>query len=354
VITNGVVGNVMIKLAEGLSAGIFRALATEVLDIDPSLAMPHQPRIQPGAHHHERRAALQAVRRRGDQRHARQAPRVVHGGPGMIQPCGVRLAGTGSAVPDTRLTNHDLARILDTSDEWITQRTGIRERRISAGTRDPVFNLSCRAGQHALDMAGVKASDIDLVILGTVSGEMLCPSTSCRVAAALGATPAGAFDLTAACCGFVYSMNVADSIIRAGRAKRVLAIGCDAISSVVDYTDRTVSILFGDAAGAVVLERCDDPAKGCRYQTMSADGADWHHLYMPYRPDIVPECDRTNPIRLGNLRMNGREVYKFAVNRFREVIEDMPSGRPASRWTTSARSSATSPMRASSRAPSRS
>jgi 3-oxoacyl-[acyl-carrier-protein] synthase-3 len=171
-------------------------------------------------------------------------------------------------------------------------------------------------------MAGMKGSDIDLVILGTVSGEMLCPSTACRVAAALGATPAGAFDIAAACSGFVYSVNVADSIIRAGRARRVLAIGCDAISSVVDYTDRTVSILFGDAAGAVVLERCDDPSKGCRYQTMSADGANWQHLYMPYRPDIVPECDRTNPIRLGNLRMNGREVYKFAVNRFREVIED--------------------------------
>ena len=240
----------------------------------------------------------------------------------MMQPCGVRLAGTGSAVPDTTLTNNDLARILDTSDDWIAQRTGIRERRVSAGAPDPVFNLSCLAGQRALDMAGVKGSDIDLVILGTVSGEMLCPSTACRVAAALGATPAGAFDIAAACSGFVYSVNVADSIIRAGRAKRVLAIGCDAISSVVDYTDRTVSILFGDAAGAVVLERCDDPAKGCRYQTMGADGANWQHLYMPYRPDIVPECDRANPIRLGNLRMNGREVYKFAVNRFREVIED--------------------------------
>lgn len=238
------------------------------------------------------------------------------------QPCGVRLAGTGSAVPERRLTNDGLSKILDTSDEWILQRTGIRERRVSAGAPDPVFTLSCQAGQRALDMAGVRATDLDLVIVGTVSGEMVCPSTACRVAAALGATPAGAFDVVAACCGFVYSMNLADSIIRAGRANRILVIGADAISSIVDYTDRGVSILFGDAAGAAVLERCDDSTKGCRYQTMQADGASWHHLYLPQRADIVPESDRDNPIRLGYLRMHGREVYKFAVNRFREVIED--------------------------------
>ncbi len=237
-------------------------------------------------------------------------------------PCGVRLLGTGSAVPDRRLHNDELAKLLDTSDEWITQRTGIRERRVSAGAHDPVFHLACEASTRALDMAGIKASDLDLIVLGTVSGEMVCPSTACRVAAHLGATPCGAFDVAAACCGFVYSTNLADSIIRSGRANRVLVIGADAISSIVDYTDRTVSILFGDAAGAAVLERCDDPSLGCRYQTMNADGADWQHLYLPYRSNIVPDSDRDNPIRLGNLRMHGREVYKFAVNRFREVIED--------------------------------
>lgn len=240
--------------------------------------------------------------------------------------CGVRLAGTGSAVPPRVLHNRDLERMMDTSDEWIVQRTGIRERRISDPRVEGTFTLGRDALAAALDDAGLKGSDLDLIICGTCTPEMACPSTACRIAAALGATPAGAFDLTAACCGFVYSMNVADNLIRSGRFRRIGVIGVDAMSTAIDYDDRSVSILFGDAAGAAVLERDEDPGKGCIYQRMNADGRGWASLYIPRREQEIAADDRDNPIRLGFLRMNGREVFKFAVNRFRETVEDAIAG----------------------------
>lgn len=236
--------------------------------------------------------------------------------------CGVRMLGTGSAVPDRVLTNEDLTRIMDTSSEWIEQRTGIRERRIvdprSAGTH----TLSRDALRAAIDATGIDPKSLDMVIVATCTGEMTCPSISCRIAAEVGAQPAGAFDLVAACSGFVYALNVADSIVRAGRAKRLAVVGCDAMSTVVDYDDRSVSILFGDAAGCAILEADPDPDLGCIYQRLQADGSEWRSLYMPRREQDIPEFDRSNPIRLGCLRMNGREVFRFAVTKFREVIED--------------------------------
>jgi 3-oxoacyl-[acyl-carrier-protein] synthase-3 len=152
---------------------------------------------------------------------------------------------------------------------------------------------------------------------------MTCPSNACRVADELGAAPAGAFDLVAACCGYVYALNVAESMIRSGRYRTIGIIGCDAMSTVCDYTDRSVSILFGDAAGAAVLTRDDsDPTVGCLHQALHSDAATWPSLYMPRRLNEIPACDAHNPIALNCLRMNGREVYKFAVNKFREVIEE--------------------------------
>jgi 3-oxoacyl-[acyl-carrier-protein] synthase-3 len=238
-------------------------------------------------------------------------------------PFGVRIAGVGSCVPDKVLTNKDLERMLDTSDDWIVQRTGIRERRIVDPATQGTYTLGRDALQRALENAGMKGSDLDMVIFATVTAEMTCPSNACRVALELGATPAGAFDLVAACCGFVYALNVGESLVRSGRHKAVGVIGCDAMSTVSDYSERSVSILFGDAAGAVVLKRDDaDRSVGCLYQSLHADGSMWESLYMPRRPNEVPEHERDNPIRLGCLRMNGREVYKFAVTKFREVIED--------------------------------
>ena len=238
--------------------------------------------------------------------------------------CGVRIAGVGSAVPSRVLTNHDLKNVygLDTSDEWIVQRTGIVERRIVDQTTEGTFTLSRDALKNALADAKMEGKDLDLIILASVTSEMTCPSNACRVARDLGAIGAAAFDLVAACSGFVYALNVAESLIRSGRHKAVGVIGCDAMSTVCDYTERSVSILFGDAAGSVVLTRDDNPELGCLHQEMGADATNWESLYMPRRCNEVPTVDSANPIRLGCLRMNGREVYKFAVNKFREVIED--------------------------------
>lgn len=234
--------------------------------------------------------------------------------------CGVRIAGSGSAYPDRVLTNFDLEKMVDTSDEWIVQRTGIHERRIVDPLTEGTFTLSRDALRKALDDAGMDASQLDLIILATVTGEMTCPSTSCRVAEAVGAAPAAAFDLLAACSGFVYAINVADSLIRSGRHRNVGVIGCDTLSTIVDYEERSVSILFGDTAGAVILTRDDDPSVGCRYQTMCTDGSMWQTLYIPRRSQDVPPGDEDHPVRMGKLRMHGREVYKFAVTKFRDVI----------------------------------
>jgi 3-oxoacyl-[acyl-carrier-protein] synthase-3 len=239
------------------------------------------------------------------------------------EPFGVRIAGVGSAVPDRVLTNLDLEKMVDTSDEWIMQRTGIRERRIVDPKTEGTYTLGRDALRRALDNAGMQGRDLDMVIFATVTAEMTCPSNACRVALDVGAIPAGAFDLVAACCGFVYALNVGESLVRSGRHRNVAVIGCDAMSTVCDYSERSVSILFGDAAGAAILSRDDtNPNIGCLYQTLHSDAQMWESLYMPRRCQEIPEKDRDNPIKLGCLRMNGREVYKFAVNKFREVIED--------------------------------
>jgi 3-oxoacyl-[acyl-carrier-protein] synthase-3 len=228
----------------------------------------------------------------------------------------------GLAVPEKVLTNADLERVMDTSDEWIRQRTGIRERRIVDPKEQGTFTLSTEALRRALDDAGMRASDLDLIVVATVTAEMTCPSVACRVSNALGAAPAAAFDLVAACSGMVYALNVAEPLVRCGLYRNVAVIGCDAMTTVIDYGERSVSILFGDGAGAAILARDPDPGRGCIWQKSQADGAMWESLYMPRRCQEVPASDGKNPIRLGCLRMNGREIYKFAINKFREVIEE--------------------------------
>ena len=236
---------------------------------------------------------------------------------------GIRLAGVGSAVPETVLSNGDLEKMMDTSDEWIVQRTGIRERRIVDQDAEGTFTLSRDALRRALDDANMKASDLDQIIVATVTAEMTCPSTACRVSEELGAAPAGAFDLVAACSGFVYGLNIADTMMRAGPYRAIGVIGCDAMSTVIDYGERSVSILFGDAAGAVVLTRDEkDSTVGCLYQSLQADASLWGALYMPRRCNEIPPEDRDNPIKLGCLRMNGREIYRFAVKKFSECIQE--------------------------------
>lgn len=235
---------------------------------------------------------------------------------------GVRVAGVGSATPDKILTNHDLAKMMDTSDEWIVQRTGVHRRHIVDESKgESQITLATQALRRALDDANMVGSDLDLLIHASVTSEMACPSNACRIADAVGAAPAGAFDILAACSGFVYALNVAEAMIRSGRYGTIGIIGCDALSQVVDYTERSVSILFGDAGGSAILTRDDDPERGCLYQMLEADGKMWSQLYMPRRPQEIPAGDEDNPIRLGCLRMKGREVYKFAVIKFCDVIK---------------------------------
>lgn len=239
----------------------------------------------------------------------------------MLRDCGVKIIGSGSAVPEGIVSNADLERLIDTNDEWIVQRTGIHERRkCDPDKGEGVIWLSTTALQKAIDNARIDAKEIDLIILGSITAEMRCPSTACRVADNVGATNAGAFDILAACSAYVYGINLAESLIRAGHYNTIAVIGSDALTTVSDYSNRKLCILFGDAAGAVILRGDDDNTRGCLHQRMYADGSHWKDLYMPTHARDVPEGADWNEIKLNYLQMNGSEVYKFAVNKFQESL----------------------------------
>ena len=233
---------------------------------------------------------------------------------------GAIIAGTGSFVPEKRLTNDDLARLVDTNDEWITQRTGIKERRI-AGPGESTATLATHAARRALAAASLEPKDIDLVLCGTITPEMAFPSTACFVAAALGMNTTPAFDIAAACSGFLYTLDTAAAFIKAGRYKNVLVVGAETLSRITDYKDRASCILFGDGAGAVVLQRSNDAKKGVVYTSLHADGSGWEMLCckpgsrFPIEESLVSEGSQY-------IKLKGREVYKFAVQRFEELIED--------------------------------
>jgi len=253
------------------------------------------------------------------------APRNAEGVPTPPAPpsIGVRLAGVGSATPERRLTNQDLETRLDTSNEWIVQRTGIHERRICDPAKgESVRTLSVEAVRRALADARLEASELDLVILGTISGETRVPAVACRVAAEIGAGHAGALDLLASCSGFVYGLNIAHDLIRSGAYRNIAVIGCDTMSAILDPTDRRLVILFGDAAGAAVVRATDDTSRGLLAQSMHADGGRWQDLYMPYVDRDLPKGSSWDDGPPGCLRMNGREVYKFAVKTFGDLIAE--------------------------------
>lgn len=238
-------------------------------------------------------------------------------------PYGVKIVGCGSAVPEGTLSNRDLEKVIDTSHDWIQQRTGVEiRRRCDAEKGESNSWLSTRALQAAIDDAKIDPSEIELVIVATVTGEMTFPSTACRVADNVGASPAGAFDLLAACSGFVYALNCAESLIASGRYKTIGVVGCDVMSSVMDYSNRKTCILFGDAAGAVVLQATEDTTRGCLYQAMNSDGSRWHHLYCARNEWDAPQDADWNEVKLNYLQMNGPEVYKFAVSTFQSALTE--------------------------------
>jgi 3-oxoacyl-[acyl-carrier-protein] synthase III len=233
---------------------------------------------------------------------------------------GAIIAGTGSFLPEKRLTNDDLSKMVETNDEWIVQRTGIRERRI-AGEGESTATMAVQAARRALEMAGIEAEDLDLVIVGTITPEMAFPSTACFVAAALGLNSTPAFDISAACSGFIYTLETAAQFIRSGRYRNVLVIGSETLSRVTDYTDRASCILFGDGAGAVVMQRTSDVSRGLVYSSLHSDGNGWEMLCClpgsrhPINDAMIAEGGQY-------MKIKGREVYKFAVQRFNELIED--------------------------------
>ena len=233
---------------------------------------------------------------------------------------GAIIAGTGSFVPEKRLTNADLSKLVDTNDEWIVQRTGIRERRIAAKD-ESTATLATAAARRAIESAGLTPQDIDLVLCGTITPEMTFPSTACFVAAALGMGNTPAFDVAAACSGFLFTLDTGAAFVKAGRYRNVLVIGAETLSRITDYSDRGSCILFGDGAGAVVLQRSDDPKRGLVYGSLHADGSGWEMLCC--KPGSrFPIEESTLSGRDQFMKIKGREVYKFAVQRFEELIED--------------------------------
>jgi 3-oxoacyl-[acyl-carrier-protein] synthase III len=227
------------------------------------------------------------------------------------------IMGTGSALPDKIVTNDELARQIDTSDEWIVQRTGIRERRIACGFEETTSVLGTRAALAALAHAGMTSEDIDLIILATATPDYTFPSTATQVQHNLGITQGCAFDLAAVCSGFVYALSVADKMLVTGMHKRALVIGAETFSRILDWTDRTTCVLFGDGAGAVVLEARPGTHsmtdRGVLTAHLRSDGRHREKLYV----DGGPSATKT----VGMLRMQGKEVFKHAVGMITDVIE---------------------------------
>ncbi len=220
------------------------------------------------------------------------------------------ITGWGIAIPDRVLTNADLERLVETTDDWIVSRTGIKERRV-VGANDSTTSLSVAAARHALDKANLTADDIDLIIVGTCTPDQFLVSQACLVQAEIGGN-AGAFDLGAACSGFVYALVTGSQFIQSGLYDRVLVIGVDTLTRFVDYSDRSTCVLFGDGAGAVVLEATDQE-RGLLSSVLGADGVGHKHLYVPGWGSLVPESAELFPEYRPYLQMNGREVFKFAV-----------------------------------------
>jgi len=227
-----------------------------------------------------------------------------------------RILATGSALPERVLTNADLEKFVDTSDEWIHTRTGIRQRHVAADG-ETTGDLATLAAQRALDAAGVKASELDLIVLGTTTPDIIFPSTACLVQHRLGANGCAAFDVNAACSGFVYALGVADKFIRSGQSRKVLVIGAETLTRMVDWNERETCVLFGDGAGAVVLEASSEP--GIYATCLHADGGHKELLYNPVGVSVGFKDEPNHGVRI---RMSGREVFKVAVKTLDSLVEE--------------------------------
>lgn len=229
-----------------------------------------------------------------------------------------RIIGTGAYAPSKVLTNFDLEKMVSTSDEWIIERTGIKERRI-ASEDEATSDLSIKAAKNAIEMAGIKPEAIDIIIVGTVTPDMLFPSTASIIQNKIGAKNAVAFDISAACSGFIYALSIADQFIKSGTYKTALVIGAEVLSRMIDWTDRNTCILFGDGAGAVILQ-AENGERGILSTHLHTDGSMWDFLYTPGGGSRHPASHQIIDDKLIYMRMKGNETFKVAVKSLESVI----------------------------------
>jgi len=228
-----------------------------------------------------------------------------------------KITGTGSCVPAGVLTNADFEEMVDTSEEWITARTGIKERRI-AGKGEASSTFAFQAAVNALAMAGCAAHELDRIIVATITPDTPTPSVSCVLQAKLGAVNAAAFDISAGCTGFLYALSLGDSLIRSGDSKKILVIGTETLSKITDYQDRTTCVLFGDGAGSVVLERSEGD-QGILSTHLYSDGSQGEFLYIPGGGSVMPASHASVDNRAHYLKMDGNKVFKIAVKSLEEA-----------------------------------
>jgi len=240
------------------------------------------------------------------------------------QPSGIGIKGIGSYVPEDTLTNSDLEQMVDTSDQWITERTGIRKRH-RASPDQATSDLAREAALRALDDAGLTPADLDVIIVGTATPDMFFPSTACLVQKEIGATNAAAFDISAACSGFLYGLSIAEDFVKTGKYENILVVGAETLTRILDWTDRATCVLFGDGAGAAVVGRVGD-GRGIISTFMASDGSMGDLLKLPAGGSRMPASEETVRNRLHYVKMEGNKLFKAAVkamvNAATQVLED--------------------------------
>jgi 3-oxoacyl-[acyl-carrier-protein] synthase-3 len=233
-----------------------------------------------------------------------------------------KITAVGHYLPERRVTNKDFEKTLDTSDQWIFERTGIRERRFvekGVGTSD----LAAEAAKQLLQQRGIEASELDLIVVGTVTPDMFFPSTACLVQTKIGAKNAWGFDLSGACSGFIYALTTGAQFIASGAHKKVLVIGADVMTSIVDPEDRATCVLFGDGAGAVLLEPCEGDERGIIDSIMRSDGVGGQYLYMPAGGSLNPASAETVKKKMHYVHQDGKNVFKYAVRGMADVSHEI-------------------------------
>ncbi len=231
------------------------------------------------------------------------------------------IIGTGSYAPEKVMTNHDLAKIVETSDEWIFERTGIRQRHVAA-EGEVTSDMALQASLRALEMAHCRPEDLDMIIVGTISPDMPMPACAAFLQHKLGAKKAFCFDVSAACAGSLFGMSIAAQYVMGGMVKRALVVGVELLTRIIDWEDRNSCVLFGDAAGAMVIGPSDDPTRGILSTHLHTDGAQTDILCIKGGGSLHPTTEETVKQKLHKVSMNGREVYKFAVRSLTDAVNE--------------------------------